>query len=141
MSYGPGNTFSIPLLTRNTTSGQPANADATPLAKLWREGAVTAEVVTVTANGVVGDYDMSGTIPVAWVNGDRVSLKATWTSDAVNDGVSFSLGRLDAAVSSRSTFAGGAVASVTGSVGSVVGYVAPDNASVATLIKLAQAKR
>jgi hypothetical protein len=41
--------------------------------------------------------------------------------DAVNyqDAVGFGLSRIDAAISSRSTFAGGAVASVTGAVGSV----------------------
>lgn len=62
------------------------------------------------------------------------------------------LGNLDAAVSSRSTFAGGAVASVTGSVGSVVGltaanldatvssrlatasYTAPDNATISAIL-------
>ena len=61
--------------------------------------------------------------------------------DAVNyqDGAAFGLSRIDAAVSSRSTFAGGAVASVTGTVNATLVAAGADAIQVEAGINLRQA--
>ena len=94
--------------------------------KVW---GTTARVLTAGTNialakgtGVTGFNDLDATGVAA----------ATWNAAVVTYGSAGSYGllietNLDAAVSTRSTYAGGAVASVTGAVGSITGVTFPTN--------------
>lgn len=114
--------------------------------------AVTAWSVAITGN-ITGNLSGSVGSVTGLTASDVGSIKTTLGTagaglTALGD---TRIAHLDADVSSRSTFAGGAVASVTGSVGSVVGltasnldatissrlatssYTAPDNADIAAI--------
>ena len=144
-----GDTVTVDFTTHDPTTGAAMSAGVLPTGVLVRNGVDTAEVVTVT-NKAVGIYRAAVTIPAGYAAGDEVQIRiaatvnaiagnaAVWgdTLDTVRSGeVATTIGvagagltalgdarlaNLDAAVSTRSVYAGGAVASVTGDVGGKV---------------------
>jgi hypothetical protein len=106
---------SQPLFARNTGTG--ANA-----------GKVRVRFYTATAEGITTELGIDQVL-VEYAE----SLGAVLTAQGLTVTRAGYLDNLDAAVSTRSTYAGGAVASVTGAVGSVAGSVG-SVASYGTLV-------
>jgi hypothetical protein len=106
-------TDNLPASPAAVGSAMTLSGDLTSTMKTSVTTAATAATPTVTA-GTVSDktgYALSVTPPTA------VQVRTEMDSNSTK------LANLDAAVSSRSTFSGGAVASVTGAVGSVTAAV------------------
>ena len=91
--------------------GGSAPSAATIASAVWNE-ALAGHTTAGTSGKQLSDVALDGTVAKA----ATALSTATWTAPRAS-----SLDNLDATVSSRSTFAGGAVASVTGSVGAVTG--------------------
>jgi hypothetical protein len=131
-----GGTYRADFAVQGST-GAAANADSLPAAAAYRNGAVDATVTVTVANMTTGAYTLSFTVPVGYAAGDFVRALVTaviggvtvvgWShvltvagfpatalpnaAAGANGGVplvgSAPLTNLDAAVSSRSTYAGG----------------------------------
>lgn len=135
----------------NTSAGVPADASA--ISVWWRKDGGSDQSLTVTDETGTGRYSVNlgsltasngdtgalmATITVDGVTDTEVTLDhlradaatstrsshtAAQAASATRTELTTELGRIDANISSRSTFAGGAVASVTGAVGSVTSPV------------------
>lgn len=73
MSVRPGDAISLRFIVSSPATSAAVNADALPVGTLVRNGANTAEVVTI-ANVATGDYSASFTIPAGYAAGDEVQL-------------------------------------------------------------------
>lgn len=83
---------------------------------------ITATISSVATAAVVAE-DTADTKRVSDLNDAAAAPSAATVASQVRTELTTELGRIDAAVSTRSTYAGGAVASVTGAVGSVTSPV------------------
>lgn len=116
-----GQTIYRPFTTTDAT-GALAAPTVGPVAVLKRNGVDTAEAVTVTAEAT-GRYRLTTAIPVGWALGDQVSVRITATVGGVAKEVTAHLGTVDAAVSTRSTYAGADTAGTTTLLTRVTGAV------------------
>jgi len=80
--YQPGDTIAYEFPTHQVSTGAAKNADSTPSCVLLRNGASTAETVTVT-NVATGLYKAVVTVPSDWVASDEVQLRLTATVDGI----------------------------------------------------------
>jgi len=92
MLYAPGDTFTKLFPTRGTAGS--ANADGTPTAGLYRNGAVDGTVILTVANVATGLYRVTGTIPGAYAADDEVAVVGTATVGGTTDKIVIDLGRL-----------------------------------------------
>lgn len=127
--YKAGDTYCKSFTVCNST-GAAADADSTPTGTILLQGAADATVVTVT-KVATGQYKATASA-LPGTAGDVIELLIAATvggvaTKAIVDAIrlvafspsnttSLGLTNLDAAISSRSTYAGGAVASVTAAV-------------------------
>lgn len=127
--YKAGDTYSKSFTVCNST-GAAANADSAPTGTILLNGASDVTVVTIT-NPATGQYKATASA-LPGTAGDVIELLIAATvggvaTKAIVDAIrlvafspsnttSLGLTNLDAAISSRSTYAGGAVASVTAAV-------------------------
>lgn len=151
MSVVTGDVVADEFTTSNPSTGAAADADSTPTGTLYVDGTADAAVVTITNQAGAGEYKFSVTMPTL-ASGQRISVGILATVAGVTGrgivwrdyaevrqtGDSFTrlgaagagltalgdtrLANLDATVSSRSTYAGGAVASVTAPVTLTAAY-------------------
>lgn len=81
-TYGPGDTFRR-LISVQDATGAATNADSTPTAALWRNGASTGAVAMTVTNVQTGLYLAEGVIGAGWSYGDDVTCLGTVTVDGV----------------------------------------------------------
>lgn len=77
----PGQTITRTFKTLNE-AGQLVNADNLPAAALYRNGILTAIVVSVSPIGA-GVYQYSFTIPADWQSGDQVAMHFSAVIDSI----------------------------------------------------------
>jgi hypothetical protein len=108
--------------TVSSSTGAAVNADSTPTGSMLRNGAADGTVTVTITNPATGQYKAAATIPGGYAAGDVVELLIAATigavaTKAVVDAVrlvafdplnatSLGLANLDAAISTRSTYAG-----------------------------------
>lgn len=126
MSYKPGDSYSTVFSTSSPSTGAAINSDATPTAIANRNGTDDGSFVLAVTNLTTGRYKVTGTIPIGYVNGDAIAVSIAATVSSVA-GISivdrFQLDSKRVGDLNDSSYVGGAVASVTGAVGSVTAPV------------------
>ena len=96
--YSPGDAYTGIFTTSDPTTGNAANADSTPTAKLLRNGVHDAAVTVTVANVETGVYSLSCTIPGSYANGDRLAFLVAATVGGIASKASVDSLRLDDAV-------------------------------------------
>jgi hypothetical protein len=124
--YKPSDAYYKEFTTANPTTGAAANADSLPTATANHNGTDDGSFTLTVTNLDTGRYKITGTVPSGYVKGDvvNVSVAATCSSVAGKAVVdTFSIDSKRVGDLNDSSYNGGAVASVTGSVGSVMANV------------------
>lgn len=111
MSVTSGQSVTVTFTTRHPVTGMGTDADFAPSGIVNVNGLANAATVTVTNLGT-GEYKAAVTLPSLSI-GDGVDLRISATVGGVADKAIVWRERCDATVNSRSTYAGGAVASIT----------------------------
>jgi hypothetical protein len=93
MPYKPGDNIYLSFTTQDGTATA-VNADSTPTGTLRRNGANSAQSVTVT-NNATGDYTASAAIPLPWSGGDLLEMIIAATVKGVAGKAVFGLGALE----------------------------------------------
>lgn len=121
-----GAAYCAAFCTQRFDTGAATDADVLPTATAYRNGVADAWALTV-ANVTTGLYKVTGTVP-AYTQGDYVQVVVSATVNAVAGKAVIDSGvvetYLDAAVSTRSTYAGADTAGTTTLLGRVVGTLA-----------------
>jgi hypothetical protein len=83
--FKPGDAWGLPVTGKNAT-GALANADATPVCTVYRNGTADGTVTVTVTNPSTGQYALSCTIPSGYAAGDRVSFLLTAAYGGVSTG-------------------------------------------------------
>lgn len=159
LTFKPSAAYVAEFITTNPYTGAAADADSLPTATATRNGTDDGTFALTATKIDTGRYKITGTVPAGYAAGDvvQVSVAATVSGisgKAVADSFSVDtrltsetytaaaaiptnplltidarLNNLDAAISTRSTYAGGAVASVTDPVALTSAYDAAKTAA------------
>jgi hypothetical protein len=78
----PGDLVAIQFTTINPSTGAATDADSAPTGTLIRNGANTAEAVTI-ANITTGVYSATVTVPSGYVAGDEIQIRVAATVNSV----------------------------------------------------------
>jgi hypothetical protein len=135
----PNDPFYGEFTTCAFATGAATDADALPVATATTNGADDAAFVLTVAKIDTGRYKITGTVPSGYTSGSQVQVSVAATVGGVAGKAviaSFVVDAKRVADLNDSPYNGGAVASVTGSVGSVAGNVIGSVASVTAAITL-----
>ncbi len=85
MIYKPNSLYYAMFTTTSPNTGAVKDADSLPTAIAVRNGADDGSFSLTVTNIDTGRYRVSGTIPLAYINGDTVQIVATATVDGITD--------------------------------------------------------
>lgn len=74
MAYRPGDPFTSGFTLVNLTTREPADADSTPTATLYRNGTADGAVTCTVTNITTGVYKVTGTLGGSYAEGDAVQI-------------------------------------------------------------------